>query len=261
MTNEKKGSTATVMTMSDERVRKYFHESIEKQRIVQEFRMLVELERTVIPTPNVYAVALEDSPFIEMQRIDGGELLELFDPSRITDFLNAFAILHQRIHQHQSRVAPGWHDVTHQKMRHLSPALRLKAERLLETLHIPQQQGLLHGDYHFQNILVTAEADKTFVVIDWHDATTGPPIADVARTLLLLRIAGETAVPDEVRRYVCGEYLDRYQAVSSIQLSNLADWLRLMVILRTLEQIPDAEQSRLKELISHPDLSSYFFNT
>lgn len=98
MTNEKKGSTATVMTMSDERVRKYFHESIEKQRIVQEFRMLVELERTVIPTPNVYAVALEDSPFIEMQRIDGGELLELFDPSRITDFLNAFAILHQRIH-------------------------------------------------------------------------------------------------------------------------------------------------------------------
>lgn len=259
MTNEKKGSTATVMTMSDERVRKYFHESIEKQRIVQEFRMLEELERTVIPTPNVYAVALEDSPFIEMQQIDGNEMLELFDPSRITDFLNAFATLHQRIHQHQSRVAPGWHDVTHQKMRHLSPALRLKAERLLETLHIPQQQGLLHGDYHFQNILVTA--DKTFVVIDWHDATTGPPIADVARTLLLLRIAGEIAVPEEVRRYVCGEYLDRYQAVSSIQLSNLADWLRLMVILRTLEQIPDAEQSRLKELISHPDLSSYFFNT
>lgn len=259
MTNVNKGSTATVMTISDERVRKYFHESIEKQRIIQEFRMLEELERTTIPTPNVYAVELEDSPFIEMQRIDGSVLLELFDPSRLTDFLNAFATLHQRIHQQQSHAAPGWHDVTQQKVHHLPPALRLKAERLLEKLHIPQQQGLLHGDFHFQNILVTV--DETFVVIDWHDATTGPPIADVARTLLLLRTAGGTVVPDEMRRYVCREYLDRYQAVSSIQLSNLADWLRLMAILRTLEQVPDAEQSRLEELISHPDLGAYFFNT
>ncbi|MBF8153221.1 aminoglycoside phosphotransferase family protein [Exiguobacterium sp. TBG-PICH-001] len=259
MINVKKGSTATVTTISDERVRKYFHESIEKQRIIQEFRMLEELERTVVPTPNVYAVELEDSPFIEMQRIDGNELLELFEPSRITDFLNAFATLHQQIHQQQSRVAPEWHDVIQQIVHHLPPALRLKAERLLEKLHIPQQQGLLHGDFHFQNILVSV--DETFVVIDWHDATTGPPIADVARTLLLLRTAGGTVVPDEMRRYVCREYLDRYQAVSSIQLSNLADWLRLMAILRTLEQVSDAEQSRLEELISHPDLGAYFFNT
>lgn len=257
MTNAKAGSTASVITISDERVRKYFQASIEKQRIVQEFRMLEELERTVIPTPNVFAVEFEDSPFIEMQRIDGSELLDLFEPSRMTDFLDAFTTLHQRIHQQQSRLAPDWKDVIRQKIRYLSPLLRPKAERLLETLHIPQQQGLLHGDFHFQNILVTA--DKTFVVIDWHDATTGPPIADVARTLLLLRIAGEIAVPDEVRRYVCREYLDCYQAVSSTQLANLVDWLRLMAILRTLEQVPDAEQSRLKELISHPDLSSYFF--
>ncbi|WP_313586780.1 aminoglycoside phosphotransferase family protein [Exiguobacterium sp.] len=259
MTNVNKGSTATVMTISDERVRKYFRESIEIQRIVQEFRMLEELERTTIPTPNVYAVELEDSPCIEMQRIDGNELLDLFEPERITVLLASFAMLHQKIHQHQSLVAPGWHDVTYQKLRHLSPELRLKAEQLLETLHVPPQQGLLHGDFHFQNILVTA--DERFVVIDWHDATTGPPIADVARTLLLLRIAGGTAVPDEVRRDVCRKYLDRYQAVSSIQLSNLADWLRLLAILRTLEQIPGAEQSQLKELISHPDLGSYFFNT
>jgi len=256
MTNVNKGSTATVMTISDERVRKYFRESIETQRIAQEFRMLEELERTTIPTPNVYAVELEDSPFIEMQRIDGNELLDLFEPERITDFLNAFATIHQRIHQHHSRVAPKWHDVAKQKIRHLSPQLRLKAERCLEKLHIPQQQALLHGDFHFQNILVTA--NETFVVIDWHDATTGPPIADVARTLLLLRIAGETAVPDEVRRYVCREYLDCYQAVSSIQLANLVDWLRLMAILRTLEQVPDAEQERIKELIEHPDLVAYF---
>ena len=259
MNKEKTGATATVMTISDERVRKYFQASIEIQRIIQEFRMLEELERTVVPTPDVYAVELKDSPFIEMQRVDGSEMLELFEPERITDFLNTFATLHQRIHQQQSRVAPEWYDVTEHKIRHLSLELRLKAERLLEKLHIPQQQGLLHGDFHFQNILVTT--DETFVVIDWHDATTGPPIADVARTLLLLRTAGETTVPDEVRRYVCREYLDRYQAVSSIQLSNLSDWLRLMAILRTLEQIPSAEQRQLKELISHPDLGAYFFNT
>ncbi|MDT0173806.1 phosphotransferase [Exiguobacterium sp. BRG2] len=72
---------------------------------------------------------------------------------------------------------------------------------MLETLHVPPQQGLLHGDFHFQNIIVAI--NETFVVIDWHDATTGPPIADVARTLLLLRIAGGTAGSDEMRRNVC----------------------------------------------------------
>lgn len=64
-----------------------------------------------------------------------------------------------------------------------------------------------------------------------------------------------------MRRNVCREYLDRYQAVSLIQLSNLADWLRLIAIMRTLEQISGSEQRQLKELISHPDLGSYFFNT
>ena len=259
MTNAKAGSTATVIKISDARVRKYFQASIEKQRIVQEFRMLEELERTVIPTPNVFAVELEETPFIEMQRIDGSELLDLFEPSRMANFLEVFATLHQRIHQQQSRLALDWHDVTRQKIRYLSPQLRPKAEQLRQTLDVPQNRGLLHGDFHFQNILVTA--DETFVVIDWHDATMGPPVADVARTLLLLRTAGGTAVPDEVRRYVCREYLDRYQAVSSIQLSNLADWLRLMAIMRTLEQVMDAERDQLYELVHHPDLNTYFFNT
>jgi len=260
MTRDKqRGSTATVITISDARVRKYFQASIKKQQIVQEFRMLEELEQMVIPTPNVFAVEFEDSPFIEMQRIDGSELLDLFEPSRMTDFLDAFATLHQRIHQQQSRLAPDWHDVIRQKIRYLSPLLQPKAEELLETLDVSQNRGLLHGDFHFQNILVTA--DETFVVIDWHDATMGPPVADVARTLLLLRTAGGTVVPDEVRRYVCREYLDRYQAVSSIQLSNLADWLRLMAILRTLEQVTDAERNQLHELVHHPNISAYFFYT
>jgi len=259
MTNAKAGSTATVMTISDERVRKYFQASIEKQRIVQEFRMLEELERTAIPTPNVFVVELKNSPFIEMQRIDGSELLDLFEPSRMANFLDVFATLHQRIHQQQSSLAPDLHDVVRQKIRYVSLLLRPKAEQLLETLDVSRNRGLLHGDFHFQNILVTAE--ETFVVIDWHDATMGPPVADVARTLLLLRTAGGTAVPDELRRLVCREYLERYQKLTPFPLSNLADWLRLMAILRTLEQVPDIERNQLHELLHHPDISSFFLNT
>ncbi|MGX9807943.1 aminoglycoside phosphotransferase family protein [Exiguobacterium acetylicum] len=259
MTNAKAGSTATVIKISDARVRKYFQASIEKQRITQEFRMLEELERTVIPTPNVFAIELEDSPFIEMQRIDGSELLDLIEPSRMTDFLDAFATLHQLIHRQQSRLAPDWHDVMYSKICYLSSDLRRKAEQLLEILYVPQNKGLLHGDFHFQNILVTA--DEKFIVIDWHDATMGPPVADVARTLLLLRTAGGTAVPDEVRRYVCREYLERYQESTSFPLLNLSNWLRLMAILRTLEQVQDAERDQLYQLVHHPDISSYFFNT
>ncbi|NND74802.1 MAG: aminoglycoside phosphotransferase family protein [Ilumatobacter sp.] len=53
--------------------------------------------------------------------------------------------------------------------------------------------SICHGDVHPGNILVGAQG---LMVIDWFDAAAGPPIADIVRSSLLLRLAGRPpAVP------------------------------------------------------------------
>ena len=63
---------------------------------------------------------------------------------------------------------------------------RQEAHRLLSTL--PSGSALLHGDLHPGNVLLGRDGP---VVIDWFDATVGHPVADIARSSLLLQPGGE----------------------------------------------------------------------
>jgi aminoglycoside phosphotransferase (APT) family kinase protein len=69
----------------------------------------------------------------------------------------------------------------------LSADERVEARDLL--LSLPRGAALLHGDLHPANVLLGAGGP---VVIDWFDASVGHPVADIARSLLLLRGAGAT---------------------------------------------------------------------
>src|SRR5262249_24371676 len=64
----------------------------------------------------------------------------------------------------------------------LTQAQRRVILRVLETL--PDADALCHGDYHPDNVLLSARGP---LVIDWENAALGDPLADVARTLLLFR--------------------------------------------------------------------------
>jgi hypothetical protein len=76
----------------------------------------------------------------------------------------------------------------HQKLRERIQAanllpleLRQTALNMLEGL--PEGNHLCHGDFHPGNVLITSKGP---VIIDWADATTGNPLADVARSSLLM---------------------------------------------------------------------------
>ncbi len=56
---------------------------------------------------------------------------------------------------------------------------------LLQTL--PDTNQLCHNDFHPANILMD---DQGPVIIDWMDAARADPLADVARTLILVQFAG-----------------------------------------------------------------------
>ena len=63
----------------------------------------------------------------------------------------------------------------------LSPDLKSVALEALAAM--PQETRLCHGDFHLDNVLMTARGP---VVIDWIDAALGRPLADVARSSVIL---------------------------------------------------------------------------
>jgi tRNA A-37 threonylcarbamoyl transferase component Bud32 len=69
----------------------------------------------------------------------------------------------------------------------LTPSVR--AALLGRLLSLPDDERICHGDFHPANVLVTPQGDA---VIDWMDASRGNPLADVARTSIILLGAVES---------------------------------------------------------------------
>ena len=113
---------------------------------------------------------------------------------------------------------------------------------------LPHGDRLCHGDFHLGNLLGSW---STPFVIDWGDASQGDPIADVARTDLLLRL-GELphGAPAHVKSWhrLVGSLADRYLAAyrkrHPVDPEDLERWKVVWAAARLLEPIP-AEHPKL----------------
>ncbi|MCD2349049.1 MULTISPECIES: phosphotransferase family protein [Clostridium] len=64
----------------------------------------------------------------------------------------------------------------------LSDDIKEKLYNYIDTL--PDDNILCHGDFHPDNILITKD---NAIIIDWMTAAKGNPLADVARTSVMLK--------------------------------------------------------------------------
>ncbi len=110
------------------------------------------------------------------------------------------------------------------------PAIRRALERTDGLIAVATGGPLVvnHGDFHPLNVVVDG---ATASVIDWTDAGLGPPEADVARTLLIFRIASIAATSriERVALRLAGPQLARryrrsYEAVTALDLERLRAW-------------------------------------
>jgi hypothetical protein len=96
--------------------------------------------------------------------------------------------------------------------------------------------SLCHGDFHPANVILSPKGP---VIIDWADASSGDPLADVARTVVLLRF-GPLAEPDPVRRTLfrtlgflfLGAYLRHYKRLTGGNEARLMKWLTVSAAAR-----------------------------
>jgi Ser/Thr protein kinase RdoA (MazF antagonist) len=186
------------------------------------------------------------------ERIAGISMLTTFrtKPWTILTLGRSFAELHAAMHacavpsdlpaqhtgfQHSIANAP-----------HLPDNLRNSTLRTLTAL--PSGDQLCHGDFHPGNVLLTARGP---IIIDWMTATRGNPLADAARTMLLLTISEPPSVIERIlirfaRRKFIADYIARYFELHPRDDAQLAAWHSIVAAARLSERIPGEKNQLLK---------------
>lgn len=142
-----------------------------------------------LPTPMVLDVLdVDGRPAIVFERVDGPSMLERLAtrPQLAADLAEDMAAIQRAFH---ACVAPPELPDTRDRVRgkidtaqRIGEGERAAAHALLDTLDTGT--SVCHGDVHPGNILMGEQGP---MVIDWFDATSGPPVADAVRSSLLVR--------------------------------------------------------------------------
>jgi aminoglycoside phosphotransferase (APT) family kinase protein len=252
------GREADIFDYGDGRVVRLFHDGAAKAWLEHEV-VAMRAVRAVVPlVPEVFETTeIDGRPGIVMERIDGPDLLSRIASKPWTVF-SAGKILgdtHARLHE---VVAPAGIVSLPERAKQVAPRIPapddVKAWGLDALAAMPDGDRLLHGDFHPANVLLTNDGPR---VIDWPNVTRGNPDADVARSLLMLRI-GEVPPGSPlvvrigqrfVRRLLERSYLRAYRRLRPVDQATLERWITIRAVDRLAENIPE-ERNKLLAIIA-----------
>lgn len=192
-----------------------------------------------LPTPAVHEAGCYAGRWgLVMDRVPGQPLASLAtaDPALLPAALEAMVRLHRAIHARtEVRLSPLKPRLA-ERLHHAPLEAGLRETLLARLAGLPEGTRLCHGDFHPFNVIGTPGAA---MIVDWPDATSGPPAADVARSYLLMRHGAGHELADA--------YLQRYVAASELTDADVRAWLPVIAAARLAEDVPE-ENDRLLEL-------------
>ncbi|MGA7194010.1 MAG: aminoglycoside phosphotransferase family protein [Anaerolineales bacterium] len=192
------GRICDVYDWDDDHVLKLFHNWFQREDIEHELKISRAVYSSGVKTPAVGEMILGQGRVgLLYQRVDGKSMFEILlsKPWRIFAYARLFAKLHFQMHAtiFQSNDIPSQKGKLERRIKYIdSLPSQLKTSLLGTLTSLPEGNRGCHGDFHPGNVLVT---DKGGLVIDWIDAARGNPLADVARTSILLQGMAENQVP------------------------------------------------------------------
>ena len=242
------GRTAEIFAWDDEHILKLHREWCPRDWVEYELKIGRIVQDAGLPVPRLgELVEVDGRRGIVYERVDGVSMARMFQakPWLLLHFTRLLAELQAAIH-----ACPVPADLPSQRegfARAIRNAPNLPSDlgdAALRALAVmPDGNQLCHGDFHADNVMMTARGP---IVIDWMTARRGNPIADIARTLVL----ATTAVPpDPLLRLVFGvarsqllaAYLKRYFEVRRRDDAQLAAWRPIVAAARMNERIPGEE--------------------
>jgi aminoglycoside phosphotransferase (APT) family kinase protein len=191
------------------------------------------------------------------ERITGPSMLDSLarGPWTLLRCARQFAEVHAAMHACRRPELPAQRAALIRAIGHAPSLVEPTRRRALEALsHLPDGDAVCHGDYHPDNIILSARGP---IVIDWMTATHGNPAADVARTVLLFRVAvlpagmraGKRIMTQLFRRVFLARYLQAYRRLRPVADAEIRAWTPVLAAARLSEGIAaeDAALLRLAE--------------
>lgn len=215
-----------------EHVLKLYQRPEQRSVAFGEAAILAIVARHGLPSPAVFEAGLYDGRWgLVMARAQGEPLgkLAAADPSLIPAALAAMVRLHVAVHACIESDLAALKPRLANRIARVS-GLEAHRDTLLATLAaLPDGNRLCHGDFHPLNLMGPPEA---LTIVDWPDATSGPPAADACRTYLLLL----PHLPELANRYLAS-----YATASGIAETAILAWLPVLAAARLCENVPNEE--------------------
>jgi len=243
-----RGNTAEIRVLDDGRVCKLYDDPDAVESARYEARATRIANEAGLPVPAVDGlVTVDERPGVVLERVDGPSLLDDLEgrPWTLASGARTLADLHARIHGRRAPDLPLLTDRLRERIERapsVSAAVHGRALAVLESL--PDDDRLLHGDFHPANVLL---GDRGPVVIDWLDASAGPPAADVARTVLLLRFADGGPLVRTLGRAFERLYLRIYRRERPLDTSLVRRWELPVAVARLTEDVSGTRLRRFVE--------------
>ena len=178
-----KGNTAEIFEYDQGRVCKLFFEGYPQQYIEHEYQNAKEVFRLKLKTPEPFGlVTMNQRKGIIYERVDGESLSGRLKNANIDETLDVFTQIHQEWLGHHSNNVLSYKEYLTILVSSKNP----EHKKLMEEIYaLPDDDCILHGDFHPDNVLVRLR-DGVPVVIDFMNVCHGPALFDIARTFFLL---------------------------------------------------------------------------
>lgn len=242
------GRTAEIHTWQEGQVLKLFRGWVGPESIEREARIARAIHAGGLPVPAVgEIVRLDGRDGLIYERVDGVPMWESFSrkPWKLLYYARRTAELHVEMHARTIQTEiPSQRQKLVSKIQHAEvlPA-HLRSEALAALGGMPDGDRLCHGDFHPGNILITRKGES---IIDWIDSACGNPLADLARTtILLLGAAGSrprALVQKAIVRIFHAAYIRHYFRLRPGGEDEYGRWLPIVAAARLSEEIPDLEK-------------------
>jgi len=244
------GRTAEVYAWDDGRVLKLFHAWAAPAWVEHERGVTAAAHAAGLPAPAVFGPeVVGDRHGFVLERVEGPSQLQALQarPWRVVAVGRQLAEVHAALH---ARTVPGLRPLREKLREDITRAelpgpLEARAQAALARM--PDGDAVCHGDLHPDNVVLTGRGP---VVLDWSEAAAGHPLADVARSSLMLRIAGHPQgslgpLLLAGRRLLHAAYLRRYLALTGGRREALAPFLLPVAAARASHRIEDERPALL----------------
>lgn len=247
-----RGRTADVHQWDDAHILKLFHNWFELRDIEYEQRIARAVYDSGVKSPAVGEIMqVEGRNGLIYERVAGESMARLClrKPWRAFAYAKVMARLHAQMHGciFEAEV-PAQRSRLQNKINHAQALPADLKTRLLNALdQLPEGDRVCHGDFHPENVLVSGEEST---IIDWIDSSRGNPLADVARTTVILIGSAESS-RNPLQKYFIktfhSTYLEEYFRLRLAGKEEYQQWIPIIAAARLSENISEIQEWLLKQ--------------